>query len=302
MICSITRISETNYRYFLHVLPENYVELAEEENVLLFGIESFGAAAGAIMVRIVSRDAEIIWFYVDMDHRGRGIGSEGLFKLMQLMSSDYGMSTISMNIFAGSDTALKGLFDGLPVQRESLPQKIYTTTLGFLLSSPKLSRGSKSCISLADLDSKGLNNLCSELIRRGEDLVEMPIVPDNYLKNQSAVYMEDGIAKGVMLLKKQDEGIAISLLASFASNVTAIMDMMSFCAEKSGRFDSATKVTAALVDERMESLIRKLLSLEDDEDFDKSERVSLDLSYFEIAEREAQRMIELWKLLDGEIA
>ena len=284
------------------MFPDNLAELAEEENVLLFGIESFGRAAGAVVVRMVSLDAEIIWFYVDENRRGMGIGSEGLMCLMQHMRSDYGMSSISMDIYAGSNKALKRLFDGFPVQRISIPQKIYTTTLGFLLSSSKLKRGSKKCISLAELDSKGLNNLCGELIKRGEDLVEMPIIPDDYLKNQSAVFMENGVAKGVMLLKKLEEKIVISLLASFASNVAAIMDMMCFCAERSERFDSGTKVTAALVDERMESVIRKLLSVEDDEGFEQSERVSLDLSYLEIAEREAQRMIELWKSLDEKIA
>ena len=127
----------------------------------------------------------------------------------------------------------------------------------------------------------------------------MPIDPNLYLKDQSAIYMEGEKATGALLFRKKAEGIEIALLASFASNAAAVMDMMSLAAEKMNRFGEDTKVLINIVDDRVEKLIRNLFSMDADdmEGFTKSERFTLDLSFLESARKETERILAVWNEL-----
>ena len=300
MMCRITQINEENYGYYLPMLPANFAEqIEEDENALMFGIESFGMAAGSVMLRLIGFEAEITWFYVDERYRGRGVGSEGLLHLMELLNRSYDITQIAMTVYAGADEELLHLFDGYPVERAKLPQCTFETTLGWLRSSSKIRAGHKHSITLGELDKKKLIVLCEGLIAHGEDLVEMPIDPDLYLKDQSAIYMEGEKATGALLFRKKAEGIEIALLASFASNAAAVMDMMSLAAEKMNRFGEDTKVLINIVDDRVEKLIRNLFSMDADdmEGFTKSERFTLDLSFLESARKETERILAVWNEL-----
>ena len=297
MMCRITQINEENYGYYLPMLPADFAERIEaDEKMIMFGIESFGMAAGAVMVRLVDFLAEITWFYVDERYRFRGVGSEALMNLMELLYRSYDKTQIAMNIYAGSDEHIWHLFDGYPVERTPLLACSFETSLGYLLSTGRFGKKSKSSISLAELDNMKLKMLCEGLIRHGENLVEMPIDPDDYLRDQSAVYMENDTPKGVLLFKKRSEEVEIALMASFANNAAALMDMMSFSAEKLRRFSEDTKMKINIVDERVKKLLKNLLGMEADDEagFTKSERLTMELSYLDEARNEAERLLVLW--------
>ena len=297
-MCIITGINETNYEYYIRFMPEVLSEwITADEDILVFGIESFGIATGSVIIRRVFPEAEIVWFYVDEQLRGRGIGSDALMAVMEMMREVYDISTLTINLYAGTDERLVRLFDGFATRREAMVQSTYETTLGWILSSSKIRGGSKSSVALSEISNRELNALCEELIMHGMDLVRMPINPEDYLLEQSAVYMEDGQARGVFLLKQSGEGIELSLLASFANNPVSVMDMINFTADRMRRFSEETKVTVNVVDERISKLIRHLNSMkdEDEEGFTKSERVTIDLSVIDDVRREAELMLQTWK-------
>lgn len=299
-MCIITGIDETNYEYYMPFMPDTLSQWIEDgEDILIFGIESFDMAAGAIVIRMVFPEAQLLWLYVDERLRGRGIGSDALIRIMEIMKDGYDMRLLSVDLYAGTDKQLASLFDVYPVTKEELFQSSYETTLGWLLSSPKLNGKSKNSISLLELDNKGLRLLNDNLIKRKLDLVRMPIVPGDYM-SQSAVYMEGEQAKGVFLLKKDGEVVEISLLASFADNPISIIDMINFSAGRMNRFSEETRVFMNVVDDRILRLIKGLNSMDenDNEGFTKSERITVDLSYIDEARRKAELIMSTWKELE----
>ena len=298
MICRITQINEENYEYYLPMLPVGFIEiLSEDEKTLPFGIETLGSASGAVIVRLVGFTAEITWFYLSPGFRGSGVGSTALLKLADLLHSSYEVDEIYMDICSGSDENLIRIFDGFSIQRTRLPQCTFETPLGALRSSEKLKGASKGSIALSDLDQKKLMTFCNELIASGKDYVFMPIEADDYIKDKSAVYMEDGQPTGILLFSKKDEGIEISFMASLSKKPTAIPDMIMFSLEKFQRFGEDTLVTVNIVEPKIKTLLKSLLSMapEDDYGFTYSERITLDLSFLDVAEESAKNMIDTWK-------
>ena len=298
MTCKIAQINEQNLEYYLSSLPKGFEEsILEDDRTLIFGIESFGMAAGAIMVRLVAFKADIFWFYIEETHRGMGTGSKAILMLSKLLHRDYDIEEITMDIFAGSDEGLSHLFNAFPVERETLPQCVFETTLGQLLSSQQLSGKSKSSVALADVEHSKLMRFCNELIDRGEDLVPMPIYPDDYMKEQSAVFNENETPEGILLFARRGEGIEIPIMASFSMNSSAITDMMFFSIDKFRRFSEDTPVTVYIVEPRVKTMIKTLLSMNKDDNygFMESERITLDLYFLDKTEEEAKQTVDVWK-------
>ena len=155
-------------------------------------------------------------------------------------------------------------------------------------------------MALSELSNRDLIALNENLIKHGMDLVRIPVNPDDYLKEQSSVYMEEGQVKGVLLAKQEGEAVEISLLASFANNPVAVMEMINFTAERMRRFSEETSLIINVVEERMIKLIRSLNSMSDDDEegFKRSERITIDLSLIDDVKRETEIMMETWKEFD----
>ena len=297
MINRITQINEVNIEYYLPLLPSDFPSRLSDERTLAFGIESLGYAAGAAIVRLVSFKAEIEWFFVSEIHRGIGVGSESLLNLLSLLHKKYNIKEVYMDFFAGTDENLSKLFNSFPNERTPLPQCVFKTTLGQLLSSDKISGSSKHCISLAELDSSRINKFCNEIVMRGMDFVPMPVDPAMYYKEQSAVFMEDGEPKGMLLYKKTNEDIEVSFLVSLTDNSAAIPDMIHYSVEKFKRFGEDTAVSINVIEPKIKAIVKNLLSMDknDESGFIGSERITLDLSFLDEAEADARMMMETWK-------
>ncbi len=298
MMCRITKIDEVNFSYYYSMLPDRFYEYMEEDKgTLIFGIENFGMAAGAAMIRRVSEDAELVWYYVNERYRGRGVGAEGLLRLMQLFRQSYGMESISVNLYAGADEEVKRLFLGYPVEKNYPAQSIFRTTAGALRASGKLGTGGEKSVALSDLSPEKLDSLNKALAEYGKDLVPLPIKPEEYLARQSAVFMENGEPAGVLLLKKVRREIRISLLASFANDRASVLDMIAFTVANSTRFDDAMVVSMNIVEPKVEKLVRFILSLEegDNTGFETGEHIRLNLSFIDKATEKAQRILAGWR-------
>ncbi|MCR5099223.1 MAG: hypothetical protein K6B14_09775 [Lachnospiraceae bacterium] len=298
MACRITQINDVNFGYYLPLLPVGFIEiLSEDEKTLAFGIEAVGSAVGAIIVKQIAFEADITWFYVQEELRELDIHSEALLHLSELLHDSYGVSVIHMDIAAGSDAYLSDMFNGFHVERTALPQCIFETTLGALSASDKIDRKSTGSMALSALDKKQLMSFCNELINRGLDYVFMPIDPEDYLADQSAVFMEDGSPTGILLISKQGEDLNISYMASISKSPTVISDMISFSIDKVRRFGEDTRVTVSIVEPRIKTLLKGLLSMEPEDDygFTYSQRVTLNLGFLDEVEAFTTLLIETWE-------
>lgn len=291
----ITGIGRENIRYYLPLIPAYVLEeAATDENTEIFGIESDQAAAGAIVLRIMPPEAEIIWYYLDPSFRGRGTGSESFQELLEMLKGTEDIRYLTMDIPADAPPELKGLFAGYPAEYEKQSTVLFRTRIGEIRSSKPLQGTPKNTVSLESLDDKYMRALSNMLVQEHLDYIPMPIDRSRYMADMSAVFMEDGLPVGVLLVAKKGQNLEIPFMANLSKNPTAIMDMMYFVCEKTKRFAEDTMISMNLVEEGMLKMIKALLKLEETEEsgFHRAERATLSLEFLEKYERETEEMIE----------
>ncbi len=293
-------INELNYEFYLPMLPEGFIEiLSEDEKTLVFGIETIGAAAGCVIIKKTGFVAEITWFYISEPFRGTGTGSESFLWLVDLLHRSYGVDKVYMDIPAGADEGLYHIFNGFDVEKTPLPQCTFLTTLGALMTSDKLKGASKHSVSLGSVDRKKLMIFCNDIINHGADYIDMPIEPDDFMKDQSAVFMEDDEPKAILLFTKKGEELEITFMVSLTKNPSAVLDMLLFAVEHFRRFGEDTPVTIHIVEPKVKALIKRLLSMEDDDEygFTYSQRITMDLNFLDETAEGTNNMIDIWKSL-----
>ncbi|MCR5053435.1 MAG: GNAT family N-acetyltransferase [Lachnospiraceae bacterium] len=291
----ITGIGRENIRYYLPLIPEYVLmEAATDENTEILGIESDQAAAGAIVLRVIPPEAEIIWYYLDPSFRGGGTGSESFLELLEMLKETEGIRYVTMDIPADAPPELKGLFAGYPAEYEKQSTVYFKTRVGVLHSSKPLQGTPKSTVSLKSLDEKLLRAFSNSLVQEHLDYIPMPIDRTKYMADMSGVFMEDGLPTGLLLIAKKGQELEIPFMANLSKNPVAIMDMMYFVCEKTKRFGEDTMISMNLVEEGMLKMIKALLRLEETEEagFHRAERVVLSLGFLDEFESEAAEMIE----------
>ena len=285
-MAELINITEDNFPAFSPMLPRYIVEsFMSDGSVLLFGIESEGMAAGVCAVRVTPPQADIMWFSLHSTFRGYGIGAESLMELNMLLRDSYNVSFITMDLSAGSDPKLRRLFAGLPATYSKTDECVFTTTFGAMRSSERIKGKHDHCIPLLELDVHQLAAFCSELKRDGLDYIDMPIDPDDFLKDMSAVYMEDGKPLGMMLFSKKEDTLELPYLVSLSSNNLALMEMISFAKDNSGSIKDDDTLYMNLVDDRLIGLIKAFLFMDKDDNsgFVNNTRITLDLDYLDEA-------------------
>lgn len=301
-MASFVSLNTTEYcNLFSPLFPTSLIgEANEDEQIMMLGIEEEGYAVGSCALLMTVPEIEILWFYLDPQFRGRGIGIDAFMQLCEMMKEDFGASIIKMDVFADSDPKLKRLFEGLPAVYEKLPECRLETTIGRIRFSERLKGRSKNSVPLSDVSQQKINVLCEKLIEAQEDLIQMPIVIDDYMKEMSAVYMENDEPAGILLVSKDKEKLEIPYMASLSSDSMALMDMVLFVKEKTARIGEDTALIMNLVNEKLKKLIMLIADSDDEEEygFVHNERITLDLGYIDEMHEAYEDMLAAWKELE----
>ncbi|MCR5278361.1 MAG: hypothetical protein K6E19_02860 [Lachnospiraceae bacterium] len=297
-MANLLYIDESNIDMFAPIIPDYIREvIVSDEDVVLHGIESDDMACGVVVSRVISFEAEILWYYLDPSFRGYGIGHESFQLYAERMHNTYGVSSIRVEIPAGVDKSIYNLFSGLPAEFERLDMGRFETTVGWLRSSEKIRGAAKHSVALSAVDSKALRNFSDKLANEGLGMVDLPIDPRDYEADASAVYMEDDTPKAVLLLQRDGEALTIPYMVSLSSNPVAIMDMICFVKENSRKYSEDAPIYMDMVEPRLSNLIRGLLDIEpgDNDGFVYNQMVTLDLTYIDERMEEAMTLIRNWK-------
>ncbi len=291
-------IDESNIELFAPIIPDHIREVVEsDEDVIMHGIESEGMACGVVVSRIISFEAEILWYYLDPSFRGLGVGHESFDLYTERMHDTYGVSTVRADIPADADEGIYKLFAGVPAKFERLNKSRFETTVGWLRSSDRIKGSSKHCVALSAVDPGVLRNFSGQLASEGLGAVKLPIDPAEYEADASAVYMEGDTPKAVLLLQRDGAALTIPYMVSVSTNPMSIMDMICFVKENARKYSEEAPIYMDLLEPRLSKLIMGLMDMKTGEDdgFSYSQRVTLDLSYIEEQRQEAMELIKAWK-------
>ena len=278
----ITYIDQKNYAYYAPIIPSGMQEqIINDKDILLFGVESDSMAAGVAVVRIIGPEAQLIWFSLDPDFQGMGIGMRSFYDIVNLLKEDFNCDFMTMELPPDTESNFLNIIHAYDTSYDDLPTGRYSIMVSDVLATRRLMEKSRKCIALSDMDELSLSDLCRRIEKDNNDLVDMPIDPKRYMARMSPVYMNNGRAEGIMLLRRNTRrSMEIAFLTSFSENVNAIMDMLYFVAENLRGVGDDISIEMNLVDEELASFVRKLFTEEGREkgDFIPMQRVKLALS------------------------
>ena len=279
---SITYINQKNYAYYAPLIPLGMQEqIINDKDILLFGIESDSMAAGVVVVRILGPEAQLIWFSLDPDFQGMGIGMRSFYDMVNLLREDFNCDFMTMDLAPDTEQNFLNIIRAYPIAYDDLPIGRYVLQVRDILGSRRLTEKSCKCVALSNMDDISLKELCRRIEKDNNNLVDMPIEPKRYMARMSPVYMNNGKAEGIMLIRRNTRSsMEVAFLTSFSDNINAIMDMLYFVADNLRGVGDDIAMEMNLVDEELASFVRKLFTEEGSEkgDFIPMKHVKLALS------------------------
>ena len=278
----ITYVNQKNYAYYAPLIPMGMQEqIITDKDMLLFGIESDEMAAGIAVVRVLGPEAQLIWFSLDPEFQGMGVGMRSFYDIVNLLKEDFNCDFMTMDLSPDTESNFLNIIRAYDTSYEYLPTGRYSIMVSDVLASRRLMEKSRKCVALSDMDEVSLKDLCRRIEKDNNDLVNMPIDPKRYMARVSPVYMNNGRAEGIILIRRNTrKSMEVAFLTSFSQNVNAIMDMLYFVAENLRGVGDDIAMEMNLVDEELASFVRKLFTEEGGEkgDFIPMKRVKLALS------------------------
>ena len=254
----LTVIGELNYVFYRPFFPAEILkDVMEDENAFLYGVEHNGEAAGGAAIRFSEEEASLLYFRVDPEFRGRGVGAAFFFRLME-EAAGLGAATLSMRLSPDTDPKFLRLLSGYSARFDEGEECEFATSAEVLAGVTKLQGESKRSVALSELDPVALQELSRELKEEKLDLVPLPVVPEEYLGELSAVYMEKGKPTALLLLAQEEEGIKVRLLSSFSREPMAVMDMLFFSAGKLSKLPEDTLISMNIVEHRIRELLETI--------------------------------------------
>ncbi len=262
----ITAIGRSNLEYYAPFFSEGLWDDQEDEDLLwLYGIENNeGMAIGAAAVRQIGTWAEMIWFAIGEEFRGAGNGQSAFLQILYELKM-LGMERVVMHLPVNADPKLYRLFEGCSPHMADQDECTCITRIGTLDRLLFLKHKKKNALPLSQMKERELRSLGEKLTLYHMDHIPLPIKKEDYFAMASSVYMEQGMPKAVLLLKKQKKSIRIVFMASFSRNPLAVMELLCQTMEVLREYPKNTVVIMNLADQRMVDLMRYFFrNIEDD--------------------------------------
>ena len=287
----IFKIETSFYDRLNEVIPEHLLSYAgTDENAVIYGIECDGKTVGTIVVRVLGSEAELLWFAVDPAYRGYYIGTESFEDLLvELHQQD--VEEIFMNIAPGTDPDLLKIIDSYSPVWEPGSGCVVTVSGDKLHSCNKLKKNNIKSRSLLACDDTALRSFAKRLEEAGEDIY--PITKEGYDGAASAVFMNGEVAEGVLLLTPNGRDMELTFIASLASDVSAVIDMLSYSAQALSEFPEDAVIRMNILDEKLKEFAVTVFSLEEEMAVTSGKRARIDLDFLTRIQNNVDFFIEL---------
>ncbi len=253
----ITAIGKTNLGYYAPFLSEHiYDNVSEEDHLFMYGIESEeGMAVGAAAIRQVESWAEIVWFAVGEEFRGRGHGQSAFDQILMELK-DMGVANVTMRLSMDADQRLVRLLQGYSFTEEAQDECMLLTRTGILTDIEYLKHKTRRAVSLSSVSDQALKGFGDMLVSNQMDYIPLPVQKSDYWAEASTVYLENGVPKAMLLLKQKKNKIHVPFMASLSKNPLAIMELFCVSVNVLRNYPRNTVITMNLADRRMVPLMR----------------------------------------------
>jgi len=288
------RLEENEFSAYAHMIPGWLIgEAKTDDSMEVWGMEIGGEPCGAA---VISREPGIVvlmHLYVAEKYRNSGRGGDFLFDLMYDAYTQ-GVAQFRVEYITEQFPKMDRLLRSYPMKKETMEQMgNVECTLGELAEIKALQGSYGQVKALSQCTEEGLSRLYREVIARELDVVELPLRKDDYLADCSAVAMENGEPKGLLLVKKAEDGVFIPYIVNLSQNAAAPIEMIRFSIQKgSESFSKETVCHFAIINEALLALFEKMgIRVR------KMQRFTLDLSYFEKCERNVNAYMDFLSII-----
>jgi ribosomal protein S18 acetylase RimI-like enzyme len=289
-------LGKDDLRFFKHLMTGSVYDKCQEEGCLTLGAltpkdqDGHRVPVGLLAAEMSGASLNIFWLYIDTDHRRQ---SAGEMLLETLLDSVYWVEEIfSVSaVFPDNGNAedVKAFFESAGFFFEENEAAIYTFKVNQLdgfaaLNSVRSSVDkaetmvNKIVMPLGNSPKHLLGQLNADLAKADISAVPLPIDKDDYDEG-SILCVQNNTAKGVLLLRRNEDGLEIPFVYVSPGTANSIPVMFAVTAEfLIKQFDGETMVSVSVVNKQSAALAEKLL---DGADKMRICRVSADLPEIE---------------------
>lgn len=258
----IAELSIDNIEYFYKFIPESLLSLAADSSVVYYGILDDDTAIGSIVIHTTIPAAELMWINIAEDYRGSGRGSIALSSLFVLLYQQ-GFTDMYINLGFELPYTVTRLLSGYAFDYSELPSSTCVTTLGALRANKHINSGSSKCISLEEATMSVLSDLYKQIIDTSNDFIPIPVKKDGCNSSASAVYMENGKAMGILILKEENEHrYRIPYMYSYSTNPLAPIEMIRFSVAAGRNYPDDTELVFDMVSAELTEFATRLFECE----------------------------------------
>lgn len=255
----LTPVTDENIASFHSFFPNSLLSLAAEDNSLSYmGIIYKSTAIGGLVLKKTGPSMELLWILLSEDYRGMGLGARVMNELFINLYRE-GITDVFVTTAPETPDSMRRLLSGFPFSYSEVATSTLVTTLGDLRANKHLAGGSKKCQSLEKSTQTFLAGLYKNITEHESDLIPVPIDKHSCNSDASAVYVEDGEAKGILILQPQSDcRYRIPFMYSCSSNPLAPIEMIRFSVAAGTSFPDDTELVFDLVSAELTKFAEKL--------------------------------------------
>ena len=261
--------------------PANIVSrMNTDPDILFFGLEDEGAVIGSAAAQIAGPEAEILYFALLPDFQGRGLGTESFIELLNVLGGFDTVKYVAMELPVGADERLFDMIAGYMPKYFDMEECVYRTDVESFLEFNILSKDSKNCVALSEIDDKALRIFSNGLVQDKNAVVSVPIEKSSYRADASPVFIKEGVAVGAALAEYRDGDIKISFVGDLSTDPSVMPNLLRFIRGMLTGIPEETSVELHILTREVRLIISELLGADAD-DFCFGQRAVISLSVFD---------------------
>lgn len=257
---SVYKVMDNEEKEVLKLLPVDFsVDYIYDPAQSLYVFKNEEKICGISLISKNGDDAIIDYMYVDGDNK------EDYILLINSISYDMHKDGAKRIVwkFLEEDEELIKLLEMIDFVINEDTIALFEFKINDLKNCEILKKPARDVISLEELDNIQLRDLCNHIVENGEDIVDMPIVKENYVESCSAVYVEENKAKSIILVKENiDDTLEIPFIYSESHAPTALIELIKFIYQKANqKYDKDKLCRTYIVESILVKIIEKLIGL-----------------------------------------
>lgn len=253
----VFKINDTELIEYIEMIPEAYLQHYRiGEPIVFYGLGYEDKVCGVVVLELSGNDVYVQ--YMNVLNEYTIYLQDFIFSLKYELCASYDRMVWEFI----EDSSMGKLLCGCGFEVSNDDIAMFDFNIGILSDAKILNEASCDVISMADTDNIILKKFFEIISEAGKNFVDTPELGKEYLDECSAVYIEDNIPKGILLIKSNEEELVIPYMFSSSKNPMAIVEMMRFTLHKIRvRFDEKTICKTYIIEPTLVSIVERLTGI-----------------------------------------